>query len=310
MAKPCSASLAVDLSGMSLPSSSVSTADLAAAFRAVHTSTEKPVFVDPFARVLCGWPFRLALACTPLEHALKRLAHDTLAPITMSIVLLARYAEAALERAVASGYGQYVIIGAGMDSFAFRRSEMLERIEVFEVDHPVTQRKKLLRSRRARLTIPQRHHFIEADLAHTSVAEALAGSPFAMSRPAFLSLLGVAHYLPREALVATARSIARDFAPGTHLVTEYLLDEASCGEGGLALRAQMLDFVQGRGEPMRASYAIDEMNALMVAAGFEVMENFTIGQLEGACRVPSGPAPFETLGIFAVGQFRTGGPSA
>ena len=295
---------------MSLPDRSVSTADLAAAFRAVHTSAEKPVFVDPFARVLCGWPFRLALACPPLEHALNRLAHEALAPITMSIVLRARYAEAALERALASGIGQYVIIGAGMDSFAFRRPAMLERIEAFEIDHPVTQRKKLLRSRKARLTIPRQHHLIPADLTRTPVAEALAGAPFAMSRRAFLSLLGVAHYLPREALVATVRSIARDLAPGTRLVVEYLLDEASCGQGGIALRARMLEFVQRRGEPMRASYAIDEMNALMVSAGFEVMENLRIGQLEGAWRVPFSSTPPETLSIFAVGQFRVGGPSA
>lgn len=295
---------------MSLPGRSVSTADLAAAFRAVHTSAEKPVFVDPFARVLCGWPFRLALACPPLEHALNRLAHEALAPITMSIVLRARYAEAALERALASGIGQYVIIGAGMDSFAFRRPAMLERIEAFEIDHPVTQRKKLLRSRKARLTIPRQHHLIPADLTRTPVAEALAGAPFAMSRRAFLSLLGVAHYLPREALVATVRSIARDLAPGTRFVVEYLLDEASCGQGGIALRARMLEFVQRRGEPMRASYAIDEMNALMVSAGFEVMENFRIGELEGTCRAPAGSPPSEPPGIFAFGQFRVGGSGA
>ena len=295
---------------MSLPGRSVSTADLAAVFRAVHTSAEKPVFVDPFARVLCGWPFRLALACPPLEHELNRIAHEALAPITMSIVLRARYAEAALESAVASGFGQYVIIGAGMDSFAFRRSEMLERIEAFEIDHPVTQRKKLLRSRKARLTFPQRHHLIAADLTRKSVTEALAGSPFVMSRPAVLSLLGVAHYLPREALVTTARSIARDLASGTRLVLDYLLDEASCGQGDIALRARMLAFVQGRGEPVRASYAIDEMNELMVSAGFEVMENFRIGELEGTCRAPAGSPPSETPGIFAFGQFRVGGSGA
>lgn len=295
---------------MSLPSSSISTADMAAAFRAVHKSAEKPVFVDPFARVLCGWPFRLALACPPLEHTLNRLAHGALAPITMSIVLRARYAEAALERAVASGFDQYVIIGAGMDSFAFRRSEMPERIESFEIDHPVTQRKKLLRARNARLTIRRHHHFIAADLTRTSVPGALAGSTFATSRPAFLSLLGVAHYLPREALVAIARSIARDLAPGTRLVIEHLLDEASCGQEGIALRARMLEFVQWRGEPVRASYAIDEMNALMVSAGFEVMENFRIGQFEGPCRVPSGSPPSGRLGLFAVGQFRVGGAGA
>ena len=293
---------------MSLPSRTVSTADLAAAFRAIHASVEKPVFVDPYARVLCGWPLRLALACPPLEYKLKRLAHEALAPITMSIALRASYAEAALERAVASGVGQYVIIGAGMDSFAFRRSEMLERITSFEIDHPVTQRKKLLRARKARLTIPQSHHLIGADLTRKSVTEALAGSPFVMSRPAFLSLLGVAHYLPREALVATARSIARDLVPGTRLVLEYLLDEASCSRGGIGLRAKMLEFVQGRGEPMRTSYSLDRMSALMVSAGFEVMENFNIGHLEGACRVPPHSVQPKTPSIFAVGQFRVGEP--
>ncbi|MDE0101644.1 MAG: class I SAM-dependent methyltransferase [Bryobacterales bacterium] len=294
---------------MSLPRTGISTADLAAAFRAVHTISEKPVFVDPFARVLCGWPFRLALACPPLEHALNRLAHETLAPITMSIVLRARYAEEALARAVASGLGQYVILGAGMDSFAFRSSEMLDRIEVFEIDHPVTQRKKLLRFRKERLAISPHHHFIAADLTRTSITEALAGSPFAMSRPAFLSLLGVAHYLPRKALFATARSIGQDLAPGTRLVLEHLLDEASCGRGSMALRARMLEFVHRHGEPVRASYPIDEMNELMVSAGLKVIENYRIAQLEGIYRVPFDPPQTEPLGIFAVGQFRVGVPS-
>lgn len=289
---------------MSLPANSVSTADLVAAARAAHMRTEKPIFDDPYAHLLCGWFFKLTLRFRPLEYLLRKIALEAVAPTTMCVVMRARYAEQALERAVKLGVRQYVIIGAGMDSFAFRRPDLLERIEAFEIDHPVTQRKKLARVRRAGLTTPPRHHFVEADLTEVATVDALSESPFEMSRPTFMSLLGVAYYLTKESLASTVASIASGLPAGTYLVLDYLLDEPSCNAAHIALRTRMLDFVEKRGEPMRAAYSLDEMNALMDVAGFEAVENFAITDLEQSYREEFGTLPFEIPGLFGFGTFR------
>ena len=177
-------------------------------------------------------------------------------PVSMCVLMRARYAEQALEAAIAAqGAAQYVIIGAGMDSFAFRRRDLLQRIDVFEIDHPVTQQKKLKRIRRAGLTPPARCRFVAADLSRVAVVDALDGSGFDRAQPTFLSLMGVAYYLTPDDLATLAGSIARNLAPGTRLVIDYLLDKESSNPAHLGIREKTLAFVKARGEPMRSEYS-------------------------------------------------------
>ena len=139
---------------MSLPVSNVSTADIVCAARGWHLREPTPIFEDPYAKLLCGRFLGLALRFPPLGGLLIKLALGPVMRASLCVLMRSRYTEQALESAVDEGVGQYVIIGAGMDSFAFRRPELLERIEAFEIDHPVTQRKKLQRIRRAGLAVP------------------------------------------------------------------------------------------------------------------------------------------------------------
>ncbi len=231
-------------------------------------------------------------------------------PAHLCVVMRARYAEQALERAVAEGIKQYVIIGAGMDSFAFRRPDLLQQIDAFEIDHPVTQRKKLRRIERARLPVPPNHHFVAADLSKVSTVDALAGSPFDMSRPTFVSMLGVAYYLTPESLAITARSIAQHLPVGTRFVIDYMLDEKSSNPEHLAMRQKMLDFVKKRGEPMRSAYSLAEMNALMAGEGFKPVESFKITDLGEEYRKELGTLPFEIPGVFGFGNFEVMGKRA
>ena len=165
-----------------LRKSGTSTADTAAAIRAIHQHERVRIFKDPYAGLLCGWFWRLVLRIRPLEWLVTRVTRST-APTAMCVLMRARYAEQALEQAVEARIAQYAIIGAGMDSFAFRRPDLVERIQVFEIDHPAMQRIKLERVRRAGLPIPGGLHFVPADLAKISAVDALAGSGFDMSRP-------------------------------------------------------------------------------------------------------------------------------
>ena len=293
---------------MALPVHTVSTADLVAAARALHREDANPIVDDPFAHRLCGRFLGVALVFPPLKWLLFDVYLRPLHPVTMCVVMRARFAEDALEQSVAEGVRQYVIIGAGMDSFAFRKPDILERISVFEIDHPVTQRKKLQRIARAGLEVSTNHHFVAADLSQTSPLAALAASPFDPSLPSFCSLLGVAYYLTPATLESTARSLADGMARGTRLVLDYLLDTGSSRQRDLQARRHLMDFVGKRGEPMRADYSLDGMRSLMGAGGLDVVENVAMSDLAEVYRREAGPLAFEIPGIFGVGHFEVSGP--
>lgn len=230
-------------------------------------------------------------------------------PASMVVVARARYAEQMLERAIEEdGVEQYVIIGAGMDSFAFRRTDLAERIEVFEIDHPREQRKKLERIRRSGLPLSPAQHFVSADLSAVSVPDALAGSPFDPSRPSFFSLLGVTYYLTLGALAESVRSLASRSPGGTRIVIDYLLDEASCDPTDKAVRDALLALVRACGEPMLNACSLGKVEALMAGEGFEVIENFALVDLEFALRAELGDLLFAIPDIFGLGAFRVSGP--
>ena len=275
-----------------------------AAVRARHHRDRVRIFEDPYARFLCGWFWRLVLWIRPLEWFLFKGVLGPIEPVSMCVLMRARYAEQALEQAVEDGVAQYVIIGAGMDSFAFRRSDLMERIDVFEIDHPETQSKKLERIRRLGLTIPSRLHFVPADLTKISTLDALAGSGFEMSRPTFLTLLGVVYYLTAESLAETARSISRHLPAGALLVFDYLLNAESARPEHLPMREKMRSFVARRGEPMISEYSLAAMNALMAVQGFEAVEHFALPDLEQRYREELGTLPWEAPSLFALGTFR------
>ena len=218
----------------------------------------------------------------PLEWFLFRVVLNPILPSSMCVLMRARYAEESLEHSVEEGIRQYVILGAGMDSFAFRRQDLLSRIDSFEVDHPVTQDKKLRRIERASLRVPQNHHFVAADLSEVSPVDALAGTSFDASQPAFISLLGVSYYLTSKDLAATLRSIAEGTRPGTRIVVDYLLDAESSDPATHDTRRRMLEFVAKRGEPMRSCYSMEALHGLMAGAGLRVVENFRMTDLTEA----------------------------
>ncbi|MDQ1605505.1 MAG: hypothetical protein QOE01_3350 [Actinomycetota bacterium] len=131
-------------------------------------------------------------------------------------------AEDALAKAVARGVRQYVIIGAGLDSFAVRRPEFARDVDVFEVDHPATQELKLERLREAGIDPATAAHYVAADLGVEALDAALARSPFHPGATAFFSWLGVTAYLTREANLQTLGAIASCGAPGSELVFTYI----------------------------------------------------------------------------------------
>ncbi|MDE0021339.1 MAG: class I SAM-dependent methyltransferase [Candidatus Poribacteria bacterium] len=282
-----------------------STADTTAAVRARHQRHKARLIDDPIAKELCGQLWQRALKFKPLGWLLDDFIMKPIQPVSMCVLMRARYAEQALEEAVKNGVRQYVIIGAGMDSFAFRNKEMMERIDVFEIDHPKTQEVKLRRIQQAELDAPERLHFLPADLSQKTAMEALNGSAFDPSQPAFLTLLGVSYYIAEEDLAKTARSIAERMGAGSFLLLDYMLDPSSSKAEHLPMREKLMTLTAGMGEPMVSEYSFEKMDALMARQGFETLENVNMTELAERYLEEVGWLPFAAPGIFGMGAFRT-----
>ena len=109
------------------------------------------------------------------------------------ILSRASYTEDLLEEAIKQGVCQYIILGAGLDSFAFRHTEMLEQLQLFEVDHPATQNFKLHRLEELKWEIPPQMHFVPVDFTQESLAAALSHTSYDTTALSFFSWLGVTY---------------------------------------------------------------------------------------------------------------------
>lgn len=136
-----------------------------------------------------------------------------------------RYTEDRLAEAAARGVKQYVILGAGLDTFAYRASGALERIRVFEVDTPESQAWKRQRLAEAGIAIPASCELVPCDFESQSLDDAFARSTFDPRKPTFVSWLAVTMYLHRDAIERTLRWIAR-LGPHTELVLTHCVPEA------------------------------------------------------------------------------------
>jgi methyltransferase (TIGR00027 family) len=252
--------------------------------RAAHARLDDPVVLDDrWGERLLREDDRRALSAgrdgADLYEALRR--H----PSYGNVILRARYTEDALEQAVARGVRQYVIVGAGLDSFALRRPPWAGELEVFEVDHPATQRFKRERLGSAGAAEPPRLQFVAADLGEIPLDEALASSSFHVSQPAFFAWLGVTPYLTREANLATLAAIARaGHTSESELVFTYLdarvFEEASWPERTQRVR----DAVAAAGEPWVSGLHPDGLEELLEGVGFELIENLGPDELAARYR--------------------------
>lgn len=191
-------------------------------------------------------------------------------PVTVS---RSRYTEDCLEEALKAGVSQYVILGAGFDTFAFRRPDLAERLQVFEVDHPVTQGMKQQRIGTAGWQTPANLHLVPVDFAKDNLTEALMGAGFQTNPLSFFSWLGVTFYLTREAIGETLKAVRGLARAGSSLVFDYF-DEDAFDPEKAARRTTLMRMTAGRvGEPMKTAFNPDRLAGELQVQGFRLEEN-------------------------------------
>ncbi|HZR81448.1 MAG TPA: class I SAM-dependent methyltransferase [Candidatus Binatia bacterium] len=284
------------------------TALTAALMRAVHTRRDRPRAIDdPWGDRLVSREEKAALYRRVLDGAsaetrarLESLGSEQAAidaalrahPTYGGVVLRSRWAEDALERAVARGARQYVLVGAGFDSFIVRQPPYARDVGIFEVDHPASQALKRARLAEAGADVPANVRFVAADLARESLADALGRSGFARSVPAFFSWLGVTIYLTRAANLATLRAIAEASAPGSEVAFTYADERALAGPGFAAL-ARTRAKLAAAGEPWRSGFDPSALADELRPLGLSLVEDLDREAIRArlAAEIPHGLSP-------------------
>ena len=187
----------------------------AASQRAAHQILDNPkIFEDPLALRIIG-----AEAESKLRLNLAQFQNLPERNLRALMVVRSRYAEDELARSIQRGVRQYVILGAGLDTFAYRNSFPLLR--VFEVDHPVTQAWKRSCLEKAAIPIPASVTFVSVDFERQMMTDALRQSGFKNDELTFVSWLGVTGYLSQEAVISVLSSIVSSMRVGSEVVFDF-----------------------------------------------------------------------------------------
>ena len=230
--------------------------------RAAHQIIEQgSIFRDPLAVRILGLD----------PESVVREGERRSARMRAFVALRARFAEDALADAVARGVCQMVVLGAGLDTFAYR-NPFGERLRVFEVDHPATQAWKRERLGEAGIAVPDSLAFTPVDFERESLADGLAAAGFDAERAAFFTWLGVVPYLTEEAIRSTLGYIG-SLPRGTEVIFDYSDPPETLSPDARASHDQLAARVEGAGEGFRTYFEPSVLHAMLRGLGFSEIQD-------------------------------------
>jgi len=170
---------------------------------------------------------------------------------------------------------QYVICGAGLDSFMFKHKSRMANIEVFELDHKDTQAYKLSRIHEIGWELPVNAHLVSIDFEKDSIKEVLLNAGFDPKKKAFFVILGVTYYLSLETFTETLKAIS-DLAEGEcQIVFDYPDKEIVKGGNMYQRMATLVDITEALGEKMMGGMSFKELARVFDGVGFHIAEHVT-----------------------------------
>ena len=248
--------------------------------RAAHQLCDTPKILDD--------PLALRIIGAEAVQALSARRHRERGPMHRGMrtfmAVRSRFAEDELAAAVGRGIRQYVVLGAGLDTSAYRHPHRAAGLRVFEVDHPATQQWKRECLRAAAIAEPPELAFVPVDFERQSLADRLREAGFSTEQPAFISWLGVTPYLTREALTGALRFIASR-PRGTTVVFDYATDPRSMGWWSRLIYWLIARRVAKAGEPFRTTFTPETLRAELRPLNFSELADTGAAELnERYCR--------------------------
>ena len=265
------------------------TALLTAVARALQREEPQPWVIDDNLALGLAGPEGWTL----LERLQAEFPRPHLLAFSRWVCVRARFAEDIVEHAAAGGTGQYVILGAGLDSFAYRRADLLGAMKVFEVDHPATQSWKRQRLAELGVDFSGRLVFAPVDFETQTLRDGLEQAGFDFGQRAVFSWIGVTMYLSLDAIHATLATMA-GCRPGTGVALTYNLPMAALAGSTAQIAATFAGLAAEMGEPFLSRFLPDEMAQLLREYGFGQITDF--GPDEARAAYFPGQADIEIAG--------------
>jgi methyltransferase (TIGR00027 family) len=237
--------------------------------RAAHQLLDDPkVFDDPVALRIIGKESASALQADPRQYEATPLS-----PYLRAFVAArSRYAEDELDLGVRRAVCQYVILGAGLDTFAYRNPYLEGVLHVFEVDHPATQAWKRARLDEVGIPLPGDLTFAPVDFETQTLEEGLRDAGHDPGKCAFFSWLGVTEYLTTEAVMATLRFVA-SATVGSGIVFDYMISPSLLTPAQRARFDALAQRVASAGEPWQAFFDPGLLTRDLRVMGFGYVED-------------------------------------
>jgi methyltransferase (TIGR00027 family) len=248
------------------------TAQGAAMHRAAHQLIDHPpVFADPLALKIIGDESARELRAGRDPRAMTQSQG-----LRLFIAVRSRFTEDCLGEAVARGVRQYVLLGAGLDTFAYRAPR--DGLRVFEVDHPATQSWKRARLQEISVAAPEWVTYAPVDFEHETLRDGLTRAGFDFAKPAMFAWLGVTPYLTREAVMNTLTFIA-SLATGSEVVFDYAEPTDKHNAEQRAHFEAMAARVAASGEPFKSFYEAETLTRDLKVLGFSLAEDWNADAL-------------------------------
>jgi methyltransferase (TIGR00027 family) len=241
-----------------------------AGLRAAHQVLDHAaIFTDPLALRILGADAEAMVRDAETDIGRQRLR--------WFIAIRTRIAEDALA-AVQNGVRQLVVLGAGLDTYAYRAPPS-DDLRIFEVDHPLTQAWKRERLADAAIATPATLRFVPVDFEREALADSLAAAGFDPAQQTFFSWLGVVPYLTEQAVFATLGFIA-GLPGGAHVVFDYVNPTASIvEESRRAAHEALAARVAALGETIQCHFDSETLRARLAELGFRDVEDLGPGQI-------------------------------
>ena len=209
----------------------------------------------------------------------RETAESFVQQITDSVCMRSRLVEERLTKARTQGLEQLVILGAGLDSTAYRCTDQLNDLPVFEIDHPATQHWKKTRLTECNINIPDNLKFVSFDFENQTLTEALEVGGVCSDAVTMFTWLGVQMYLTPATVQATLAVLGK-FPPGTQLIMDFAMPDATHPDEQLQDPVGELNrVVSEMGEPFESTYTEQELETCLKEAGFSDVSFYTAGRI-------------------------------
>jgi methyltransferase (TIGR00027 family) len=250
------------------------TAQGAAMHRAAHQLLDSPpVFADSLALAVIGSEAEAILRDGGDWRGISSNG------LRAFIAVRSRFAEDTLAEAAARGITQYVLLGAGLDTFAYRMGTKRPELKIFEIDHPATQCWKRERLSEVRIAVPDNVVYAPVNFEVDTLVDGLKRAGFDFTQAAVFAWLGVTPYLSAETVMETLRTIGHTMREGSEVVFDYAEPPGNMTKDQRSAFAAMAERVAAAGEPFRSYFEPEALARDVAGVGFSHADDFDTDML-------------------------------